>query len=165
MKLSEELIETIGKEIEDGLSNRDACRLHDITEQTFYGWIAKAHTAQSVSRKTPHQRLCIKFAREIHNARIRRKKNLVQTLQKMDHSPASAIFLLKNISPSEFNREPYKVLNFDRLESYMESEYTEDEIQAVRDAIFKAEDRRMKEIQYDENESFEDTGDSEGNDE
>ena len=75
-------------------------------------------------------------------------------LEAMDDKPAALIFLLKNYAPEEYNKQPYLIANFDKLESYMESEYTEAEIQAVREAILKAEDRRQAEITYDEDATF-----------
>ena len=155
-KLTPDLITEISQDIEKGLSNTDACRINDITRQSLHNWlgIAKDSHGKPRSKLTQHQRHCLDLFDALKKAKIRRKQSLVKKLEAMDDKPAALIFLLKNYAPEEYNRQPYLIPNFDKLESYMESEYTESEIQAIRDAILKAEDRRQAEIAYNEDTAF-----------
>ena len=160
MKLTDTIINAVSKDIEAGLSNRDACRVNDISEDILYNWLRTAKTAISKKKKTKRDRMCIKFAEAMEASKVKRKRSLVKKLEAMDDKPAALIFLLRNYAPEEYNRQPYLIANFDKLESYMESEYTEAEIQAIRDAILRAEDRRQAEITYNEDTAF--SSDDEG---
>lgn len=165
MKLSKKLIGAVSNSIEEGLSNIDAACENGIDNDTFYEWIRKAkkYADKPLSRLTQHQRLCRKFKEETDKAKLKRKKFRISKLQDLDN-PTGLIFLLKQEHPTEFNKEPFLIANFDKIKSYMESEYTESEIQAIREAIFKAEDRHQAEIQYAEDALFsdDDEGDNEG---
>ena len=154
-KLTPELITAIAKDITNGLNNQEACHVNGITKQTFYVYLKTAEDCKDTPRSklSEHQRNCVDFSDALKNAKILRKRERISKLEQMD-SATALIFLLKNEYPAEFNKQPYLIPNFEKLEAYMQSEYTQDEIQAVRDAIWKAEQRRESERQYDENDLF-----------
>lgn len=155
MKLTKELIEAVSNSIVEGLSNIDAACENGITNVTFYEWIRKAkqYADKSISKLTPHQKLCREFKQEIDRAKLKRKKFRISKLQNLDN-PTGLIFLLKQEHPQEFNKEPFRVLNFEQLKKFMESEYLDSEIQKIEGAIWEAEDRRQAEIVYAEDKLF-----------
>ena len=153
MKLTEELIKAIAEDVLEGLSNIDACRVNDITRTTFYDWINQGKAAQDKPRKTQRDRLCLKFIQALEKAKLKRKQNRLQMLEN-NKSPAGVIFLLKQEYPDEYNKEPVPLPNFEKLELFMQAEYTQQEIEAIRKAIHAAEARRQSEVRYDENELF-----------
>lgn len=153
MKLTEELIQTIAKDVFQGLSNVDACRVNDIDNSTFYGWVRQGKAAEDKPRKTQRDRLCIKFIRALEIAKLKRKQLRLQKLEE-NNSPAGLIFLLKQEFPDEYNKEPVPLPNFQKLEEFMRNEYTQQEIKAIRKAIRAAETRRQADVKYDENELF-----------
>ena len=156
IKLDKVLIKAIADDIGSGLSNQDACWVNGISKQSLYNYlaIAKKSEGKPCEELSEHQRNCVDLMDSLKKARVERKRERIKKLEAMDDKPAALIFLLKNEYPQEFNRQPYLIPNFDKLESYMESEYTESEIQAIRDAILKAEDRRQAEIAYNEDTAF-----------
>ena len=123
-----------------GTSNKDACYLKSISEPVFYQWlsIAKEALGKQASKRTKREKLCIEFLESIKKARILREQNRIQTLEASSH-PTGIIFLLKNEDPSKWNKQPYLIPNFEKLEAYMQSEYTQSEIEAIRSAILAAE--------------------------
>ena len=155
MKLTKELIEAVSESIMGGLSNIDAAAENDIATKTFYEWIqkAKATTDRPPSKLTPHQKLCRQFKETIDKAKLKRKRFRLSKLQDLDN-PTGLIFLLKQEHPEEFNKEPVPIPNFQKLEDFMTSEYTQQEIEVIRKAIRDAETRRQADVKYDENELF-----------
>lgn len=158
-KLSIELIKEISDDIASGLNNKEACEVNDITESCMYKWISKAKEAldKAKSKRTEHQQLCVEFFQSLKKARHRRKQQRIQVLDTSDNV-TGIIFLLRNEYPREYNRKPHAIPNFEKLEEYMVSEYTQAEIDAIRKAIFAAEDRRESEVEYDENIIFAEDG-------
>ena len=155
IKLDAALIKAICRDIADGLSNQDACYVNDITPRVFYKWLAIAQESgdKPKSRLSQHQRNCVQLFHALKKARLKRKQSRIKELQESP-SAAGKIFLLKNEYPKEFNRQPYLIPNFEKLEAFMESEYTQSEIEAIRTAILAAESRRQSEIEYDEDDQF-----------
>ena len=153
MKLTEELIQTIAKDVREGLSNIDACRVNDINNSTFYEWINQGKAAKNKPRKTERDRLCINFIQALDKAKIKRKQLRLKKLEE-NNSATGLIFLLKQEYPKEFNKEPVPIPNFQKLEEFMMSEYTQQEIEMIRKAIRSAEMRRQADVKYDENELF-----------
>lgn len=160
-KLSQALIIDICEQVEAGLNNKEACEVNDVTDSAMYKWIRNAEKAleKPQSQRTDHQKLCVKFFQSLKKSRHKRKRKRIQSLQQIN-TANGLIFLLKNEYPREFNRRPHLIPNFEKLEDYMASEYTQAEINAIREAIFAAEDRRESEVEYDENAAF--TQDGEG---
>lgn len=154
MKLTSLLIKEIASDILDGLNIKDACKVNGITPQTFRNWISRAETARDKDELTDKDKLYIEFDDVIAKTKLKRKRNLIATLQNHEKSVTGIIFLLKNLYPFEFNKEVHKVLNFDALEKYMQENYTQQEIDRIREAVFAAEDRREQETQYDEDDLF-----------
>ena len=155
MKLTDALITEIAESIDKGLSNIDAAAVSGIDNSTFYRWlrIAKEAADKPASKISQHARLCKQFKAAIEKAKLTRKKRWIQKLEACK-SPAGIIFLLKQNYPSEFNKEPIAIMNFGALEDFMRSEYTQQEIEAIRKAIRAAEMRRQASIKYDEDELF-----------
>ena len=156
-KITPELREAICKDIADGLSNKDACYVNDIDESTFYKWLttAKESKDKQASKLSVHQRACVKLFQSLKKEVLKRKKKRIKTLQQQA-APVGLIFLLKNEYPDEFNKQPILIPNFEAIEKYMASEYTQAEIESVREAILAAEERRQSEIEYDEDDTFTD---------
>ena len=155
-KLTPDTIKAISEAIESGLTNKDAMFINDVGESAFYSWLRESDRATQVENTddlSDHQKLCIKFSQSIKKARIRRKQRRIAKLEETT-SPAGPIFLLKNEYPEEFNKQPYLIPNFEKIDQYMASEYTQAEYQAVKDAIMRAEQRREAERQYDEDDAF-----------
>lgn len=165
-KLTQERINLICDDIADGLSNKDACYVNDITDRIFYKWLATARESldKPRSRLSAHQRLCIQLFQSLKKAKLKRKQKRIKTLQGLPN-PTGLIFLLKNEYPDEFNKQPILIPNFQAIEKYMASEYTQAEIQAVREAILAAEERRQSEIEYDEDDAFTEHDDTQQTDE
>lgn len=161
-RLTQEKIEDIANDVASGLNNKDACEVNDISQVTFYRWINIAKNCDGKEELTEHEELCVNFVNSIKKAKHRRKQLRIEKLDNHD-SVVGTIFLLKNEYPNEYNRQPIHIANFDKLEEYMQSEYTQAEINAVREAIFAAEDRREAEMKYDEDAIF--CEDAEGVDE
>ena len=155
MKLTEALITEITESIDKGLSNIDAAAVSGIDNSTFYRWLRTGKEAadKPSSRVSQHARLCKQFQSAIEKAKLTRKKRWIQKLEACK-SPAGIIFLLKQNYPAEYNKEPVAIMNFGALEDFMRSEYTQQEIEAIREAVHAAESRRQKDIQYDEDELF-----------
>ena len=160
MKLSDEIIKSLVKNVCAGLSNKDAAKAESITERIFYEWLQTAAFVTETGKKrlTKREKLCVKLAERLESARLERKKRFLEKLED-NKSPAGIIFLLKQAYPDEFNKEPVPLPNFQKLEEFMASEYTQPEIEAIRKAIHAAEARRQSEIRYDENEQFGETED------
>lgn len=157
MKLSEEIIYEIVNHVEDGLTDKDAALCADIGYSTFALWKKIGNEAKNKSRKTKRDNLCLDLVEQLKKARILRKKRLISSLEEANNVTAT-IFLLKNYDPKEFNKKEFVIGNFDQLEKYMEQEYTQDEIDAVRKAIIDAEQRKEREIEYDEEPIFNQDG-------
>ena len=155
MKLTPEIIESISQSVESGLSTTDAAAENNISRETFYAWLRKADDTadRQPSKLTQHQKLCRQFKKAIHKAKMKRKKRWISFLETCK-SPAGVIFLLKMTYPGEFNKQPIQVPNFSALEDFMRGEYTQLEIEAIRQAVHAAEARRQSEVRYDENELF-----------
>lgn len=155
MKLTDQLIKSVSESIEGGLSNIDAAAENDISKAVFYQWIQKAKSTadRPLSKLTPHQKLCRQFKETIDKAKLKRKRFRISKLQDLDN-PTGLIFLLKQEHPEEFNKEPVPIPNFKKLEEFMTSEYTQQEIEAIRKVIRTAEARRQSDVKYDENELF-----------
>lgn len=158
-RLSDAKIKAIADDVARGLSNKDACDVNDVSQTIFYQWINIAKDCNGKDELTEHQKLCIKFVKAIKKAKYRRKQARIEKLDAHE-SVAGIIFLLKNEYPKEFNKQPYIIPNFDKLEEYMASEYTQAEIEAVRTAILAAEDRREREVEHDEDAMFVSDGDN-----
>ena len=155
MKLTEELIKSIARSVVDGFSNSDAAALNDVSRQSFYVWIAKAEDTadKPLSKLTPHQKLCRQFKDTLDKAKLQRKKKWIEKLEACN-SPTGIIFLLKQTYPAKFNTQPIPIPNFSKLEEFMRSEYTQLEIEAIREAVFAAESRRQSEVVYEEDTLF-----------
>lgn len=162
MKISEEIVKSLVKNVCAGLSNKDAAKAESISEMTFYDWLRTAEAIRESGKKrlTARDKLCVQLADRLEAARLQRKKRFLEKLED-NKSPAGIIFLLKQAYPDEFNKEPVPLPNFQKLEEFMASEYTQPEIEAIRKAIHTAEARRQSEIRYDENEQFGGTDDAE----
>ena len=121
IKLDKALIKAICKNVANGLSNQDACYVNDIDESTFYKWLKSAQTSadKPLSKLSAHQRNCVHLFQSLKKARLKRKENRIQSLQE-NPSPTGQIFLLKNEYPKEFNRQPYLIPNFEKLEAFMD---------------------------------------------
>ena len=158
-KLTAELIKAISENVKEGLTDREACFVNNISRETFYKYLKTAENCKEKSRSklSEHQRNCLDFLDTIKKAKILRKRLRISKLQEMP-SPTGLIFLLKNEYPAEFNKQPVLIPNFQKLEEYMESEYTQSELEKIRTAILEAEARRQSEIEYDEDDGF--TGDN-----
>lgn len=154
-RITHQLITSVVKSIEGGLTNKEACYIHSISETTFYRWLKDAEAVRDTDADdlTQYQKLCVKFCESIKRAKISRKQKRIELLEASE-SPVALIFLLKNEYPREFNKRPYLIPNFAKLEEYMASEYTESEIIAIREAILAAEDRRQSEVEYEEDDLF-----------
>ena len=154
-KLDQALIDSVCEHIANGTSNKDACYLKSISESGFYEWmsVAKKSEVKQPSKRTKREKLCLEFLESLKKAKILREQNRIQQLEASSH-PTGIIFLLKNEDPGKWNKQPYLIPNFEKLEAYMQSEYTQSEIEAIRSAILAAEERRQSEIEYDENENF-----------
>ena len=154
-KITKDLIKAICEDIAGGLSNQDACYVNDITKQSFYKWLSIARDCKYKQRSklSLHQRNCVDLFDSLKKARLKRKQNRIKQLQSLSN-PTGLIFLLKNEYPDEFNKQPLLIPNFEAIEKYMTSEYTQAELEAVREAIMVAEARRQSEIEYDEDDTF-----------
>lgn len=153
MKLSEDTIEQFISDVDSGLSNKDACAANEISEESYYSWMRQAKEAISKKNKTDKDKLCIKLIQGLKGAKASRRLRRIEKLEEID-SPAGLIFLLKNDDPKQFNKKEFVVANFDKLEQYMQEEYSQSEIEDIRKAIFAAEERREQEIEFDEDEVF-----------
>ena len=155
MKLTSEMIEALANNVGAGLSNRDAAKVNNIHETTLYDWLKTAATVRATGKKrlTVRDRNCCKLADALESARLKRKQRFLEKLED-NKSPAGIIFLLKQMYPDEFNKEPVPLPNFEKLEAFMASEYTQQEIEVIRKAIHTAEKRRQSEVRYAENELF-----------
>ena len=155
MKLTAEMIEALANDVGTGLSNRDAAKVNNIHETTLYDWLKVASTVRKTGKKrlTKRERDCCKLVDALESARLKRKQRFLEKLED-NKSPAGIIFLLKQAYPDEYNKEPVPLPNFEKLEQFMQAEYTQQEIEAIRKAIHAAEARRQSEVRYDENELF-----------
>lgn len=161
MKLTEELITELVESISIGLSNIEAAAISGIDNSTFYRWLRLAEEAEDkpASKISKHARLCKQFKAAVDKAKLERKKRWIQKLEACK-SPSGIIFLLKQNYPDEYNKEPVPIPNFQKLEEFMRSEYTQHEIEAIREAVRAAETRRQKGIRYDEDELFGDSNET-----
>ena len=119
-RITHQLITSVVKSIEDGLNNKESCFVHDIGETTFYKWIRDAEAAKDKHKDdlTDYEKLCIKFVQSFKKARLRRQQKRIQALEGMPN-PTGIIFLMKNEDPAKWNKQPYLIPNFERLEAYM----------------------------------------------
>ena len=152
-RITHQLITSVVKAIEEGLTNKDACFIHDIHESTFYKWITDGKNAIGKDELTGYEKLCVKFIESLKKGKIRRQQQRIKALEGMPN-PTGIIFLMKNEDPAKWNRQPYLIPNFEKLEAYMQAEYTQAELAAVRSAIMAAEERREAERHYDEDDNF-----------
>ena len=155
MKLTEEMINSLVADVGAGLSNQDAAKVNGISKRIFYDWLDVASTVRETGKKrlTMREKLCIQLVDKLEAAKLNRKKRLIQNLDE-SNSPAGSIFLLKQLHPQEFNKEPVPIPNFQKLESFMAEEYTQSEIEAIRKAIHAAEQRRQSDVRYAEDKLF-----------
>lgn len=154
-RITHQLITSVVKAIESGLTNKESCAINDISETTFYRWLNDADTARSTDADalTDYQKLCVKFCESLKKAKIRRQQKRIEALEGMPN-PTGIIFLMRNEDPARWNRQPHLIPNFEKLFHYMQNEYTQAEFEAVQDAIFAAEQRRQSEVEFDEDDLF-----------
>ena len=154
-RITHQLITSVVKAIEEGLTNKDRALSMTFGETTFYKWITDAESAEDKDKDelTDYEKLCIKFVQSLKKARLRRQQKRIKALEGMPN-PTGIIFLMKNEDPAKWNRQPYLIPNFEKLEAYMQAEYTQAELAAVRSAIMSAEERREAERHYDEDDNF-----------
>lgn len=78
MKYSKELLKEIIKNIEEGSSNKDACILAGISEETFYQWLRP--TVQVDGKDVPNSDFKPELSESIKKAIIKRKKALINKI-------------------------------------------------------------------------------------
>ena len=102
LTLNDELIDNLCKCIGNGLSNKDACAMCGITEDTFYKWLREAENTKS---KINHRDIKIKLAESLKKAESQFKAYHLDNITKSSKGDWKAsAWILERKYPKEFAR-------------------------------------------------------------
>lgn len=102
-KLTRELIDSICTYIENGMTNKDAADLSDVTEDTLYRWLREADEKDDQGNPLPHRRLQFELKTAMNKARASFKAYHVQTIIRASRKQWTAsAWLLERKFPEEY---------------------------------------------------------------
>jgi transposase len=101
-KLNKELIKEMSKYISNGLSNKDAAVLCDVSEAIFYRWMSDAEDDIKSGKKT----LKVEFFESIKKARIKHKAWHIRNINiSAEKNWTASAWRLERQWPEEFGRK------------------------------------------------------------
>ncbi len=106
--LTDDLIELIAGYMRQGLSNKDALTLADVTPETFYMWMRQARGADNINPNPKSIRMQVKLAKAVEKARIEFKRAHLENIAKAHQIKmgewTNSAWLLERSFPDEFGR-------------------------------------------------------------
>ena len=102
-KLTRDLIDSICTYIENGMTNKDAANLSDITEDTLYRWLREADEKDSQGKPLPGRKLQIELKQAIEKSKATFKAYHVRTIiQASRKTWQASAWLLERKFPEEY---------------------------------------------------------------